>query len=213
MYIYTIQFLYRLQKTEKCPKIFFAGKVRAIIGKGAVCTVKLWYRMIRRLEEIYIRKHKEEFLLRKQKWDEEFYECIQDITKHPVVLRMKLYPHHGNTNCYQHCLHVSYYNYVWCRFFHLDAKSAARGGMLHDLFLYDWHTHAKETGQRFHGLTHPKTALNHACRLFSLNDIEKDVIRAHMWPVTFFSIPHTKEGWIITLTDKYCGAFESMKRK
>lgn len=97
--------------------------------------------------------------------------------------------------------------------FHLDAKSAARGGMLHDLFLYDWHTHAKETGQRFHGLTHPKTALNHACRLFSLNDIEKDVIRAHMWPVTFFSIPHTKEGWIITLTDKYCGAFESMKRK
>lgn len=82
MYIYTIQFLYRLQKTEKCPKIFFAGKVRAIIGKGAVCTVrirrwkdlKLWYRMIRRLEEIYIRKHKEEFLLRKQKWDEEFYE-------------------------------------------------------------------------------------------------------------------------------------------
>ena len=50
--------------------------------------MKLWYRMIRRLEEIYIRKHKEEFLLRKQKWDEEFYECIQDIAKHPVVLRM-----------------------------------------------------------------------------------------------------------------------------
>lgn len=103
----------------------FAGKVRAIIWEEAVCTVrirrwkdlKLWYRMIRRLEEIYIRKHKEEFLLRKQKWDEEFYECIQDIAKHPVVLRMKLYPHHGNTNCYQHCLHVSYYNYVWCRFF------------------------------------------------------------------------------------------------
>ena len=204
----------------KIPDVY-KRQVRAIIWEEAVCTVrirrwkdlKLWYRMIRRLEEFYIRKHKEEFLLRKQKWDEEFYECIQDIAKHPVVLRMKLYPHHGNTNCYQHCLHVSYYNYVWCRFFHLDAKSAARGGMLHDLFLYDWHTHAKETGQRFHGLTHPKTALNHACRLFSLNDIEKDVIRAHMWPVTFFSIPHTKEGWIITLTDKYCGAFESMKRK
>ena len=71
----------------------------------------------------------------------------------------------------------------------------------------------KRRGSVSHGLTHPKTALNHACRLFPLNDIEKDVIRAHMWPVTFFSIPHTKEGWIITLTDKYCGAFESMKRK
>lgn len=174
--------------------------------------MKLWYRMIKKLESIYIRKHKEAFLLRKRKWEEEFWECIEDLAKHPVVLRMKLYPHHGTTNCYQHCLHVAYYNYVWCRFLHLDARSAARGGMLHDLFLYDWHTHAKETGKRFHGLTHPKTALSHACRLFDLNSIEKDVIWAHMWPVTLFSIPHTKEGWITTLTDKYCGTFESMKR-
>lgn len=174
--------------------------------------MKLWYRMIKKLESIYIRKHKEAFLLRKRKWEEEFLECIEDLAKHPVVLRMKLYPHHGTTNCYQHCLHVAYYNYVWCRFLHLDARSAARGGMLHDLFLYDWHTHAKETGKRFHGLTHPKTALSHACRLFDLNSIEKDVIWAHMWPVTLFSIPHTKEGWITTLTDKYCGTFESMKR-
>ena len=26
---------------------------------------------------------------------EQFYECIKDIATHPVVLRMKLYPHHG----------------------------------------------------------------------------------------------------------------------
>ena len=30
---------------------------------------------------------------------EQFYECIKDIAIHPVVLRMKLYPHHGVTNC------------------------------------------------------------------------------------------------------------------
>ena len=69
---------------------------------------------------------------------EQFYECIKDIATHPVVLRMKLYPHHGVTNCYQHCLHVSYYNYIWCKALGLDARSAARAGMLHDLFLYDW---------------------------------------------------------------------------
>lgn len=46
---------------------------------------------------------------------EQFYECIKDIATHPVVLRMKLYPHHGVTNCYQHCLHVSYYNYICAR--------------------------------------------------------------------------------------------------
>ena len=67
----------------------------------------------------------------KKEWGEDFYECIRDIAEHPVVLRMKLYPHHGHTNCYEHCLHVAYYNYVICRYFHLDARSAARGGMAH----------------------------------------------------------------------------------
>ena len=57
---------------------------------------------------------------------EQFYECIKDIATHPVVLRMKLYPHHGVTNCYQHCLHVSYYNYIWCKALGLDARSAVR---------------------------------------------------------------------------------------
>ena len=98
----------------------------------------------------------------REEWKYDFYECVQDIAEHPVVLRMKLYPHHGTTSCYKHCMNVAYYNYQWCRFFHLDAKSAARGAMLHDLFLYDWHTHAKKTGDKFHGLTHPKTALKNA---------------------------------------------------
>ena len=79
--------------------------------------------------------------------------------------------------------------------------------MLHDLFLYDWHTHAKKTGDRFHGLTHPKTALKNASKFFELNEIEKDIIYNHMWPVTFFRIPKTKEGFITTLTDKYSALF------
>lgn len=146
-------------------------------------------------------------------WKDEFYEEVKDIATHPVVLRMKLYPHHGVTNCYQHCMNVAYYNYQWCRFLGLDARSAARGGMLHDLFLYDWHTHTKKTGDRFHGLTHPGTAYSNASKFFDLNHIEEDIIRCHMWPVTIHRIPCTKEGWITTLTDKYCGACETSRRK
>lgn len=146
-------------------------------------------------------------------WKEEFYKEIEDLARHPVVLRMKLYPHHGTTNCYQHCMNVAYYNYQWCRFFHLDARSAARGGMLHDLFLYDWHTHAKKTGDKFHGLTHPEAAYKNAVKFFELGKIEKDIILHHMWPVTFLKVPRTKEGWITTLTDKYCGACETSRRK
>lgn len=147
------------------------------------------------------------------KWKYEFYEEIRDLATHPVVLRMKLYPHHGVTSCYRHCLNVAYYNYYWSRKLGLDARSAARGAMLHDLFLYDWHTHAKKTGDRFHGLTHPQKAYKNAEKFFELNEKEKDIILNHMWPVTIRKIPHTKEGWITTVTDKYCGAYETSRRK
>lgn len=150
---------------------------------------------------------------KRQVWKNEFYREVKDIARHPVVLRMKLYPHHGSTNCYQHCMNVAYYNYQWCRFLKLDARSAARGGMLHDLFLYDWHTHAAKTGDRFHGITHPEKAYQNARKFFDLNPIEIDIIQNHMWPVTLFGVPRTKEGWITTLTDKYCGACETSRRK
>lgn len=149
----------------------------------------------------------------RKNWKNEFYREIKDIAEHPVVLRMRQYPHHGSTNCYQHCMNVAYYNYQWCRFLHLDARSAARAGMLHDLFLYDWHTHAVKTGDYFHGMTHPGRAHENARKIFRLNRTEEDIILHHMWPVTLFGVPQTKEGWITTLTDKYCGACETSRRK
>lgn len=139
----------------------------------------------------------------------EFYETIKDIAEHPVVRQMKRYPQHGNTSCYKHCLRVAFHNYMLCKKLKLDARSAARAGMLHDLFLYDWHTHAKETGERWHGLKHPETAYRNAKKLVKLNKIEADVIRSHMWPVTLRHIPKTKEGWVTVLTDKYAGAVET----
>ena len=148
----------------------------------------------------------------KQRYYEEFYETIRDLAEHPVVLQMKRYSHHGRTTCYDHCISVAYRNYVLCRKLRLDAKSAARAGMLHDLFLYDWHTHARETGERWHGLKHPEKAYRNARKIVKLNRIEADIIRSHMWPVTIRRIPRTKEGWITVFTDKYCGLAETGKR-
>lgn len=144
----------------------------------------------------------------RENWNEEFYEVIEDLAEHPVVLEMKKYPHHCATDCYRHCMNVAYYNYRLCRLFGLDAKSAARGGMLHDLFLYNWHTHTKETGDHFHAMTHPGQALKNARKHFRLNRVEEDVIARHMWPVTFLRLPRTFEGFIATWTDKYCGICE-----
>ena len=98
----------------------------------------------------------------------EFYECIRDIVSHPAVLEMKKYYQHCDTDCYEHCLDVAYNNYKICKKLGLDARSAARGGMLHDLFLYDWREHSKETGDRLHAITHPITAYRNACKYFHL---------------------------------------------
>lgn len=139
--------------------------------------------------------------------NQEFYSYIKDLVHHPYVLQMKKYPHHCETTCYQHCLNVAYYNYRICKFFHLDARSAARAGMLHDLFLYDWRGHRKKTGDPVHAMTHPGRALYNAKKYFRLNKLEEEMILKHMFPVT--PIPPTHwETWIITLTDKYCGTCE-----
>ena len=45
-----------------------------------------------------------EWIKMDQKEFREFYRTIQDVAEHPVVLRMKKYPHHGDTSCYKHCM-------------------------------------------------------------------------------------------------------------
>lgn len=154
---------------------------------------------------------KQFFVSAADKWrkeqNQEYYELVKDILEHPVVKKMRDYNHHYGTTCYRHCLNVSYMNYVICKKFNLNARAAARAGMLHDLFLYDWHTHAKKTGNHFHGLTHPRYAMRMAEKYFELTDEEKKIILHHMWPITV-GLPTSREGYIITVTDKICGILE-----
>ena len=138
---------------------------------------------------------------------QEFYDCIADIICHPAVLQMKKYPHHCDTNCYRHCMNVAFYNYKICKKLSLNARSAARAGILHDLFLYDWRKHAGKTGDHFHGLTHPDRALKNAAKYFELTPLEADMITKHMWPLTVI-LPKYRESYVISFTDKYCGACE-----
>ena len=68
----------------------------------------------------------------------EFYNIIKHIIANKTVQEMKNFRQHYNTSTYEHCFNVSFLNYKICKKFGLDYKSAARAGMLHDLFLYDW---------------------------------------------------------------------------
>ena len=132
---------------------------------------------------------------------DEFFYIVKDILESEPVQKLKLYKHHYGFTRLEHCLSVSYKSYLICKFLHLDYKSIARAGLLHDLFFYDCET--KAIRPKHHVWTHPKVALDNAEKLFNLNKKERDIILKHMWPVTLVP-PKYIESFIITLVDKYC---------
>lgn len=141
------------------------------------------------------------------KESKEYFEFVKDLLDNEVVGEMKKFRHHYSTTCYQHCLNVSYYNYIVCKKLGLNAKAAARAGMLHDLFLYDWRDEPRKKGELPHGFSHPKIALENAKEHFELDKLEEDMIVKHMWPLTV-KLPRYAESYVIVMIDKYAAMLE-----
>jgi len=137
--------------------------------------------------------------------DMEYLDCIRELIGHEMVRSMKNYIQHSDINCLEHSLYVSYSSYLVCRRMGLDYRSAARGGLLHDFFLYDWHV--KKPHQGLHGFKHPNIALKNANQYFHLREREQDIICKHMWPLTIIP-PKYKETCIVIAVDKYCAFTE-----
>lgn len=141
----------------------------------------------------------------------EYARVVASVAKTPVVQKMKTFNHHSHTNCYEHSVHVSYYNWLICKKLGWDSKEAAKAGLLHDLFLYDWHGRKVPEGERMHGFEHPSTALKNAGKNFNLTEKEGDIIVKHMFPLTI-TPPKYKESYVIVMTDKFCSVCEVMDR-
>ena len=140
----------------------------------------------------------------------EYNHLVADLLENETVLKMMEFPHHGDTTCFQHCLNVSYYNYKLCRFFSLNERAGARAGLLHDLFLYDWHTYKPAKGERLHGFTHAGAALKNVRENFYISELEADIIEKHMFPLNITAFPKYRETLVIVLVDKYCGLLETV---
>lgn len=139
----------------------------------------------------------------------EFFDIIKDLISNDVVKQMKNYRQHCNTSCYKHCMQVAYFTYIACKKLKLDYISATRAAMLHDLFLYDWRKKYRNIElPGLHAFIHPQIALKNANNLFELNEMERDIILKHMWPVTF-SLPKYRESYIVTIMDKYSACLET----
>lgn len=143
--------------------------------------------------------------------DPEYYNCIKDLIETEVVQDMDKYIQHGSTTTLDHSIAVSYLAYRLARKLDLDYISVARAGLLHDFYLYDWHELPKEKKLfKKHGFTHSKKALENASKYFELNEVEKDIIVKHMWPLTLRQIPKYKETTLVSFADKVISSKETV---
>ena len=135
----------------------------------------------------------------------EFYSHISVLLENDMVRQLDNYIQHYCYSRLQHSLDVAYYSFCIARFMGWDARSTARAGLLHDLFLYDRHDAAYEG--KNHLTQHPLIALENARTICELNSVEEDIIKKHMWLLTA-TPPRYKEGFIVTFVDKYCAMRE-----
>jgi len=136
---------------------------------------------------------------------DEFMALIADLMASSVVRRMRWFRHHQNVNRLEHSVSVAYLSFLVVRQLGGDARAAARGGLLHDLFLYD--PRERDGYQGPHFLTHPRVALENARRYFVLSELEEEIILTHMFPLGT-AAPRHLESLTVCLMDKVCAVSE-----
>lgn len=82
------------------------------------------------------------------------------------------------------------------------------GALLHDFYLYDWHTHQDEGV--LHGFAHPHIACRNAAMRFHVNAEVQHIITTHMWPLTLRFVPRSREAVLVCMADKYCSTLETV---
>ena len=123
----------------------------------------------------------------------------------------KAFVQHGNTTTYEHSINVALTALLIAkaRKKPVHIKSLIVGSLLHDYFLYDWHV---KPHPKHHATKHGKYALENAERdLGPLNEIEKDMIRKHMFPVGPW-FPFLRETRILSVADKKASFLETKKK-
>jgi len=140
-----------------------------------------------------------------------FLEAMNRTTRLPELLQ---YVQHGSTSVYEHSVNVACMSlkiaFILKKVLHftVDERSLVRGALLHDYFLYDWHQN--ESWHKWHGFRHPFFALVNARKVCALTPTEVDIIVHHMFPLTLIP-PHTPEGIIVMIADKFCALYETFR--
>ncbi len=145
--------------------------------------------------------------------DAEFFAFAHDVIVAGRMRQAACHVQHGTTSTLLHCIAVAYEaNKLAIRFGMDDARrrETVRAALLHDYYLYDWHD--GEDWHRMHGFRHARFAAENARADYpDLTQDEENAIRRHMFPLTPVP-PSSSVGWVVTLADKKCAAYETRVR-
>ena len=129
---------------------------------------------------------------------------MTDLLTNDKLRHLDNYRQHYKCTRLKHSINVSYYSFYIAKLLRLNYLSAAKAGLLHDLYFHE-KSGFKENMKMLR--QHPKDALRNAMEICDLNAMECDIIIRHMWLITL-KPPKYKEGYIVTFVDKYCAARE-----
>ena len=136
----------------------------------------------------------------------EFIQTTGELLDSDQVRMMGQWKHHGPITTLDHSLFVAYLSFRAARALGLDERAAARGGLLHDLYLYDCRDRTAHPGNQC--IDHPEFALRNARALCGrLNAKEENIIISHMWPLAK-RMPRCREALVVNLADKLCATAE-----
>ena len=136
----------------------------------------------------------------------EFCRLTGELLESEPVRMMGRWQHHGRITTLDHSLFVAYLSFRAARWLRLDERAAARGGLLHDLYLYDPADRNAHPGNQC--LDHPVFALRNAQALCpDLSDREANAIVSHMFPLAVH-LPRSRVAIAVNLADKLCATIE-----
>lgn len=125
-----------------------------------------------------------------------------DILNSDVFRRVAGQRHHIFSTVGYHSIHVARVMMIFSLFFSMDTRRVIRACLWHDVGIYN-----RKSFSHNMGTEHPKRSLDIADRYDELDDTQKDMIGHHMWPMCAHR-PETKEGFLITVADKWCAVTE-----
>lgn len=132
----------------------------------------------------------------------EFDKIIEPILNIDKFHELSNVDHHG-INRFDHSIRVAYFTYKVTKRMHLNYKEATEAALLHDFFVDEVDEESGIGKLR----RHPGYAVMNASKYFDLSDLQVDIIKTHMFPVTF-TPPKYLESWIVDIVDDVASVYE-----